>query len=162
MPLIELYMYQQCLLLTSVGSSRIILTRKKILQWNCCSTKQVYQLLLLHGFSVQYHLCRQSPQQNSHPTSMYNILVQLLVSSPPPGRPSIAQICCYSSLAARDGGAVHGEEELLKQLEPNLPRQLWSILYVRSRWRRRLRTCGGDQWTDAMITNHSLAWLVVE
>ena len=41
----------------------------------------------------------------------------------------IALIYSYPSLAARVDGAMHGEKELLKQLEPNLPRQLWSFLY---------------------------------
>ena len=41
----------------------------------------------------------------------------------------IALIYSYPSLAARVDGAMHGDEELLKQLEPNLPRQLWSFLY---------------------------------
>ena len=41
----------------------------------------------------------------------------------------IALIYSYPSLAARVDGAMHDEEELLKQLEPNLPRQLWSFLY---------------------------------
>ena len=41
----------------------------------------------------------------------------------------IALIYSYPSLAARVDGAMHGDEELLKQLEPNLTRQLWSFLY---------------------------------
>ena len=41
----------------------------------------------------------------------------------------IALIYSYPSLVARVDGAMHGDEELLKQLEPNLPRQLWSFLY---------------------------------
>ena len=40
---------------------------------------------------------------------------------------------------------MHGEKELLKQLEPNLPRQLWSFLYFRL-----MTTMNSNLWRETV------------